>query len=348
MNVNTRSNCLSKPMRRIGRRYGVLCAIAIASLSLSDVGLIWAPLPARAQTSTPKHTVSVCVVVPHFKDEYWLSVGFGLQEEADAMGIQLLVYESGGYHALARQIALLQTCISKGADAILLGAVSADDPELLAAIQVASQTAPVIALVNELHSPNVAAAIGVDWRKMGYVVGEFLAKRHPVGSLEMQAGFVTGPKDSGWSPLLESGLRSALSGSSVEIVATRHADTGMREQLREVEDILNAETNLDYLIGSAPAIEGAMGLSARSAEIFPKMIATYISHSVRRGLQSGAVLAVPFDDPVEQGRLGVRMAQKSILGKTYLQMIGPPINLIESGSVDQVPLSPAGFLLSIE
>ncbi|MCK8462800.1 TMAO reductase system periplasmic protein TorT [Aliiroseovarius sp. S1339] len=348
MNVKTRSNCLSKPIRRMARRYGVLRSIAIAALGLFATGLFGVAPPAQAQSNAPSKAARICVVVPHFKDEYWLSVGFGLQQEAAKTGVKLMFFESGGYHALQRQVSLTQTCIAKGADAILLGAVSADAPDLLAAVETASASIPVLALVNEFHSPHLAAAIGVDWRDMGRAVGGFLATRHPPGTPKVRVGFVTGPTDSGWSPLLESGLLGSLRESSVDIVITRYADTGLREQLREVEDILAAEPHLDYLIGSAPAIEGAMGLAALSDAPFPKLIATYISHSVRRGLQSGKVLAVPFDDPVEHGHLGIRKALKAIGGEFSPRMAGPPIELVEAGDLDTLPLSPADLVLAIE
>lgn len=307
-------------------------------------------LPLQSTRAQAGASATVCVVVPHFKDEYWLSVGFGLQEEALAADVDLFFFESGGYHALERQISLLKTCVAKGAEAILLGAVSADAPALLAAVRAASNSVPVLALVNELHSPRLAASIGVDWRDMGAAVGQYLAARHPKDTPAVRIGFVTGPEDSGWSPLLEKGLRDGLQGSSAAIAITRYADTGLREQLREVETILAAVPDLDYLIGSAPAIEGALGLAARTDAPFPQMIATYISHSVRRGLQSGRVIAVPFDDPVMQGRLGIRAALRSMRGEISASMEGPKILLIDADHPDRLalPLSPAGLVLAIE
>lgn len=293
---------------------------------------------------------SICVVVPHFKDEYWLSVGHGLQQEAAATGTRLLIFESGGYRGPQRQIALLQLCGERGVDAVLFGAVSADDPALLAAVERVSRTVPVLALVNELHSDHLAGAIGVDWREMGRAVGYFLAARHPKGSPPQRAAFVTGPATSGWSPLLELGLREMLAQSSVTIAVTRHSDTGLREQLREVEGVLADYPELDYLIGSAPAIEGAMGLAARTEARFPALIATYVSHSVRRGLQGGAVEAASFDDPVQQGRLGVRMALRAAVQPPMRGLRGPPIRLIRGGTADayDVDLSPADLVLVIE
>ncbi len=348
MKVKTLSNCLSKPICRMQQRYGVSWPVAIAVFGLVVASVLLPFRQAWAQTGAPSKAATICVVVPHFKDEYWLSVGFGLQEEAVVTGARLLFYESGGYHALQRQVSLLKTCAENGSDAILLGAVSADAPALLNAVESTSASLPVLALVNEFHSPHIAASIGVDWRDMGRAVGLFLAARHPAGTARVRVGFVTGPANSGWSPLLESGLRDAISGSSVDITIARYADTGLREQLQEVETILTAEPDLDYLIGSAPAIEGAMGLAARTDTDFPKMIATYISHSVRRGLQSGKVIAVPFDDPVLQGRMGVRAALRSVRGKLSPETEGPPIVLLEADHSGTIPLSPAKLVLAIQ
>lgn len=289
-------------------------------------------------------------MVPHFKDEYWLSVGFGLAEQAAAMGASLLIYESGGYHALPRQIELLETCATQSVDAILLGAVSADDTNLLRAVRRVSHTIPVVALVNELRAPHLGAAVGVSWQDMGGAIGTYLAQTYPKGGQRISAALITGPAQSGWSPLLERGLRSTLAGSAVVIDYTGRSDTGLRQQLSQVEEALDRLPGLDLVIGTAPAIEGAMGLAANSDGSFPRLVATYVSHSVRRGLQSGAVAAVAFDDPVQQGRLGVQLALSARHGVFSTNLVGPPIQVIESRSesVRGIKLSPASMTFQLE
>lgn len=294
--------------------------------------------------------VTVCVVVPHFKDEYWLSVGYGLTEEAQRRGARLLTYEAGGYLSLDRQIALMEGCVERRADAILLGAVSADDPRLLDQIAAIAPRTPVIALVNALDSPALAGAVGVDWHDMGLAIGAALARRHPAGSPPVRAALLSGPDSARWAHLVEVGLDAGLKDSSVAITALRRADTGLREQLREVDGILREDGELDYLIGPAPAIEAAMGLIARGTDPTPpRLIATYISHSVGRGLLSGQVEMVPYDDPVEQGRLGIGLALKAAAGGGPGRA-GPAIRLIETGTpeVRSIRLSPAGFLPEIQ
>lgn len=294
----------------------------------------------------------LCVIVPHFKDEYWLSVGYGLEQAADAAAAELLTFESGGYHSIERQIELLDTCLAAGSDAILLGAVSANDPRLVDAVVAAEARVPVLALVNELAAPGLSGWIGVDWRAMGGAVGAFLSARAQGEGRPLKAVLVTGPTESGWAPILDEGLAESLARGPVEIVATYRADTGLREQLREVERALAEHRDADVLIGSAPAIEGAMALIRRLPEGAhrPILVATYISHSVLRGLRGGQVAMVPFDDPIAQGRAGVELALRAVEGETFPGLSGPAILSVQSGTPDvrRIELSPSGFFPALQ
>lgn len=349
MKEKMRRSWVSKRVLCMGKAYAATFQAAIAcTLGL----LLWADQapPAFAATTQANTGARLCVVVPHFKDEYWLSVGYGLTQEAEATGTEILMYEAGGYHALERQIALLDTCVTRDVTAILLGAVSADDPTLLSAVERTSGKVPVIALVNELHSPHLSGAVGVDWQDMGRVIGAYLARLHPPGTAKISSALVTGPAVSGWSPLLEAGLMSELRNSSVTIDFIGRSDTGLREQLAQVEAALAAVPDLEILIGSAPAIEGAMGLAANSDAPFPKLVSTYVSHSVRRGVQNSRVAVVAFDDPVEQGKLGIRTALAARIDAYSTKLIGPGIELVDThgGTENVMRLAPATLSLQLE
>lgn len=293
------------------------------------------------------------MLVPHFKDEYWLSVGYGLQTEAAKSGAALKFLEAGGYNARQSQIEQLSACAADGADAILIGTVTSDHPDLLSAIAHIAKERPVFGLVNALASPDLAGWIGVDWADMGHAVGRYLAERHPAGGARKTAILISGPAEAGWTGPLERGLREDLARSSVDILAVYGADTGLREQLRLVEDALRDWPEVDYLIGSAPAIEAAMGQFAQPGQdktAAPKLIATYITHTIKRGLSSGQVVAVPFDDPMEQGRMALRQALAVLDGAADAQSGGPEIRLIteQSSALQSVELSPAEYFPVIE
>ncbi|MDO5606222.1 MAG: TMAO reductase system periplasmic protein TorT [Paracoccus sp. (in: a-proteobacteria)] len=303
---------------------------------------VFLALPGRAMAE-------ICVLVPHFKDEYWLSVGYGLEHEARAAGLELAFHEAGGYLAREHQIAQIEACAAAGAQAILIGAVTSDHPALLSAVAQAARTTPVFALVNELHSHALSGSIGVDWRDMGRVVGAGLAQLWPEGA-GAQAVLMTGPPQSGWVAPLEEGLYKALEGSGVRIVAVYGADTGLREQFANVTRAFDEHPDMNILIGSATAIEAAMGhLAAHPDQPRPMLAASYVNHSIRRGLSNGSIAAAPFDDPQAQGRIALRTVARFLQTGIAPAQTGPRVRLIRAGDPDAglLPLSPADYFPAI-
>ncbi|GHE90876.1 TMAO reductase system periplasmic protein TorT [Aliiroseovarius zhejiangensis] len=305
----------------------------------------------RAEPVSANIPRQVCVLVPHFKDEYWLSVGYGLEQEARHHDIDLLFYEAGGYRALATQIAQLNDCAARGVDAILIGAVTSDHAELLSAIRDVSSRVPVLGLVNELRSPDLSGRIWVDWRQMGLVLGSYLADLHPADTVPQRAVLVSGPEEAGWTGPLEQGLRKGLATSSIEIIAVFSADTGLRQQLALVEEAFATIPKIDLLIGSAPAVEAAIGLISNTGQNSDvRLASTYISHTIKRSLTNGRVLAVPFDDPRQQGMLAIRQLL-SVAGKRQHAAMGGPEIVLVSGQddvIDKVVLSPADYFPVIQ
>lgn len=346
MSEKTSISFLSKDWRRIARPYARRIATAIFVLAFL------ACLPAgEVEAQGDETNLSICVLVPHFKDEYWLSVGYGLEHEAQGHTLDLLFYEAGGYQSRDNQIAQMNECAARQVDAILIGAVSSDHPDLLSAIRDVSQQRPVFGLVNELDSEDLSGQIGVDWQQMGKVLGDYLALRHPLGSPPKRAVLISGPVESGWAPPLESGLRQGLSDSSIEIVGVFSADTGLRQQLEAVEDAFATFPDIDLLIGSAPAVESTVGLrKVTDINTGVELVSTYISHTIKRSILNGSVLAVPFDDPVEQGKLALNQVLRVLQTGRKGGFEGPDIRLFthEDKTKMKVPLSPSGYFPEIQ
>ncbi|MFZ1467910.1 MAG: TMAO reductase system periplasmic protein TorT [Paracoccaceae bacterium] len=314
-------------------RHGYLPALLAAILCLCGAGV----RPAMAEAGL------VCVLVPHFKDEYWLSVAYGLEQEAARRGLSLRFFEAGGYTALQNQIAQLDSCQRLQPEAILIGAVSSDDPALLAAVARAAEAQPVIGLVNALQSPALAAHVGVDWRDMGLDLGRHLALFYPVGGPDSTAILLTGPAESGWVAPLERGLRDGLAGSALRITAVYGCDTGTAAQLQMLEQALTQVPDPDVIIGAAPAIEAAMAMQSAQPG-GPVLAATYVTHSVARGLVGGQIAAAPFDDPIAQGVMAIDAVLAALAGVPQPGMVGPPIRVLTAG-VDpaDITLSPADY-----
>ena len=99
----------------------------------------------------------LCASYPHLKDAYWLSVNYGMVEEAKRLGVSLEVVEAGGYPNMARQISQVKEC-AKNADILVLGTVSFDG--LTKTVLEIAKRIPVVAVVNDIADEGISAKTG--------------------------------------------------------------------------------------------------------------------------------------------------------------------------------------------
>ncbi len=306
--------------------------------------------PSRTIEYTPLVAASrkwrICAAYPHLKDSYWLSVNFGMVEEAKRLGVALRVVEAGGYPNLKRQIAQVKACSDETTDILVLGTVSFEG--LTPTVLEIAKRMPVVAVVNDIADPGITAKTGVSWISMGRSIGAYLARRHPSGSDPVKIAWFPGPLGSGWVPFVEEGFRGALTDSSAKIVLTKYGDTGREIQLLLIEDALEERPDIDYIVGSAVTAEAAVSvLRARRLTDRIYVLADYFTHAVYRGLKRGRILAAPTDLPVVQGRLGIEQAVRVLEDKLAFKHLGPAIRLVESSNIDAVgtegSLAPATF-----
>lgn len=307
--------------------------------------------PTQSQTYQPLERAAqnwqICVIYPHLKDAYWLSVNYGMVEEANRLGVSFDLYEAGGYPNLARQIEQVNDCGKRKMDALILGAVSYAG--LTPAVVEISRQMPVIAAVNDMEDTGISAKASVSWHEMGAAAGRVIAQRHPKGSPPVRLAWFPGPKGAGWVSFVEGGFLEALAESSAQIVATRYGDTGLEQQVLLVEDVLNTVPDLEYLVGSGPMAEAAISvLRARGLTDDIDVVSTYVSHGVYRGIKRGRILAAPTDFAVMQGRLAVEFAVRAIEGNLTLRHAGPRIVTLTQANIDAVgtadSLAPAAFV----
>ncbi len=288
----------------------------------------------------------LCVLYPHLKDAYWLSVNYGMVEEARRLGVGFTLYEAGGYPNLQRQRDQLAACAASGAEAVILGTVSYDG--LTDLVEEVAQRMPVIAAVNDIDDRGITAKAAVSWVEMGAVAGRFLAERHPAGTPTVRVAWFPGPEAAGWVGFVEEGFHAAIRGSAVEIVDTLYGDTGREAQVLLVEEALDRAEGLDYIVGTGPTAEVAVSiLRARGLEDRIGIVSTYMSHAVYRGIRRGRILAAPTDFAVMQGRLSVEMAVRALEGQLKVTRAGPVIMTVTPATVEQIgsggSLAPASF-----
>lgn len=278
----------------------------------------------KANTPAPK----ICAIYPHLKDSYWLSVNYGMVSEARKQHVELRVLEAGGYPNKVKQQQQLSLCTHWGADAIILGTVSPDAFSDNLSEFVGST--PVFATVNKLElndkqSELLKGVVGVDWYWMGFEAGRYLADAHPKGSGITDIAFLPGPKTSGGTKPATVGFYDAIKGSDINIVVSYWADNDKELQRNLVQKVIDTP-NIEYIVGSAVAIEAAVSeLRAAGKTEDIKLVSTYLSHGVYRGLLRNRVEFAPTDQMVQQGRLSMKQVIHYLNDEKYAFDSAPSI-----------------------
>ena len=307
------------------------------------------PYNAQIQTLKPltyralKHAKKpwkICALVPHLKDAYWIGIDYGLMEHAQALNINLELFEANSYYGVSRQLEQLEHCVRADYDAILLGAVA---PDILSFYSKKIDK-PIIALVNQINSQRVKTRVGVNWYQMGAMVGDFI-KQHTKGNIDI--ALLTGPKKVGGSNWVEQGVRASIKNSHVDIKVIRHADNNRNLHRKQLQLQLK-EFVPDYIVGSAVAIEASVSLlKQKNLTGQVKLVSTFLSPATLRGLYRNKVIYANDDQVVLQGKLAIDVIVRELEGAEAFGDIGPKIIGLDASAPKQSTLinslAPADF-----
>jgi len=290
---------------------------------------------------------NICVSFPHMKDAYWLGVDYGVADEAARLGVKMNLVEAGGYTELNNQISQIEDCVTGGADAVVIGAISFDGLNNVIG-EVTAKGIPVIDLVNGVSSSDISAKSLVTFRTMGFETGRYLAEKHPAGSAPVKVGWFPGPAGAGWVEAANTGFMDAIKGSAVQVLEPRYGDTGKETQLKLVEDVLQANPDVRYLAGTAVTAEAAQGLiRERGLQGKVDLLAFYMTPGVYTGIKRDFILAAPADSMVIQGRVAIDQAVRILEGKDYVKHVGPKIFVVDPDNINDVSreniLPPEGY-----
>ncbi len=287
-------------------------------------------------------TWRVCLLIPHLKDAYWLTVNFALVDEARRLGVAVAVFTAGGYEHLDRQREQIGECLAQEPDGILLGAVSLEGLNDLVET-VVDRGIPVIDLINGVSSPRISARVGVDFWDMGQAAGAYLSELQKRRGTPIRTAWFPGPQGAGWVEASDAGFRNAIGDQEVEIVASLNGDTGRAAQAALVETVLEQHPGqIDFLVGTAVTAEAAVPvLRQRQLQARIGLLADYYSPGVHRAIRRGTVIAAPTDLPGLQTRIALDTMVRILEGREFFPHVAARVLLIDREKLATWDPSPA-------
>lgn len=287
---------------------------------------------------------SLCVLLPHLQDSYWVSVNYGLVEEAKRLGVKMVVYQAGGYANLPNQLSQYDDCLAGGADAILIGAIS--EAGVAAKINEGMAQGVVnIAVANPILDTPITARITPDFYQKGMQTGNYI--KEYLGDEQGKAVAFPGPQGSGWAETYMEGFRDSLKQSNVELLAEQFGEASVPAQLRLVEDTLQTYPELTVIWGGAPAAEAAVGATADAGRDDVTIISSYENQTMLDLVKKGEVLGFAAEYPVIMGRISVDLAVRALDGKEHEKVLLVAPGIVTTDNIDEFDLeqifAPDGF-----
>lgn len=272
--------------------------------------------------SQAKRPWRLCILLPHGKDHYWWGVAWGLSEEASRLGVQIGIYEAGGYEFLDKQRQQLKDCVVKKADAYIIAAISAAGLETEIS-QLAAKGIPVIDLINGIESEAILSHSVVSFREMTTAALDYIFHHNQLQSFRL--GWFPGPEGAGWVSDAETGLWKRLQGEAVELLHAGYAPTDGFRQATLTRTFYQQYNKVDYVLANAVAAKKIAQLHEKQPQLASPIIAFYANPDVMTLLKHGKISAAVTDSPVVQARIAVDLAVRSLQGEVIPKRVSPEV-----------------------
>lgn len=256
---------------------------------------------------------NVCVVIPHLKDAYWVGASYGVVTEAQRDGIQMQLYQAGGYTELATQVNQIDDCVAQGADAVVIGAISYDGLDAKVD-ELIDNGVVVIDMINGMSNSRIPARALLDYFVTGKIAGAFIAEE----GKPYKIAWFPGPPGVLWAERTDQGFKEGLRDAEAEVVATKYGETGKEVQLALLEDTLQASPELDYVAGNGVVAEAAaVALPERGLSEKVKVLASYLTPTTYEHIKDGKITCAVSDQQVITARIAIDMAVRALEKKDY-------------------------------
>jgi protein TorT len=288
---------------------------------------------------------NICVLFPHMKDTFWVAVDYGVVEEARRMGVNMTLYQAGGYENLPKQLSQFDDCMAGNFDAIVVGPISEAGLDKKFAEGVKAGKV-VVSTVNPVSKQTVTSKMTVDFTLMGVQTGTYLLKY--LKDKKANVGTFPGPAGSGWAEAFLNGFKKAVKGkSNVKVLGDKFGDSGVAVQSGLIQNALQAYPDMNVIWGCAPAAEAAIGAVAQAGRKGVLIMSSYENQAMLDALKKDEILGFATQYPVLQGRIAIDTAVRALEHKAYYKSLKAIPDMIAKSNLNSINMSlvlaPADF-----
>ena len=278
------------------------------------------PLPASPK---PNRRYRVGVLFPFMASPFWVNEAYGVLDQAEKLGVEVVWLSADGYDNVDKQSAQLEDLATQRVDAILIAATS--NTGIVPSVdRVVERGIPVFAHVTSAATKAISSSVVDDDLSIGQQQARFMGRAlKGQGAVAM----LNGPAAADWASLRVKGFKQVMAEEfpGIRIVAERNGIPDRADAQRLTEDLLAANPKLAGLFSVADGMAMGAADAMVSANRLGIVLTTASFSQESLPYMAKGLIALNVDEnPVLMGRAALDNVVRALNGDTVPRLIYVP------------------------
>jgi ABC-type sugar transport system substrate-binding protein len=318
-------------MRRL-----LAAAVTVALGALSCAQAADEPLQ---RPDKPAKSYRVGVLEPNLAIPHFVAQAYGFADEAEKLGMKVIMYDAGEHKNVAKQVAQMEDLIANKVDVICI--VPGTNVTAMAQIDQALAAGIPVVNVNIMSDhPKVLGRIRSDDYEQGRLQGEFIVKAlNGNGNVVMMSG-VSG--NSAFINRAKGFQEYVTKHPGIKVLSEQWTPNATDRGLKLMEDWSQTFPKIDAVYTGADrlAIGAAQALLAQGKKPGQVVITTVdYNDDTERFVREGWISAAMAQTPVLMGRWGIRVAVAALTKQPVPEKLFTPNFVITKDNADTVDIN---------
>ncbi len=287
----------------------------------------------------PSKTYTIGILEPNMAIPHFVAQAYGFVDEAEKLGMKVILYDAGEHKNVAKQVAQMEDLIANKVDVICI--VPGTSVTAMAQIdQAIAAGIPVVNVNIMSENPKVLGRIRSDDYEQGRLQGEYMVKAlNGKGNIVMMSGV------SGVSAFISraKGFQDYVAKyPDIKILSEQWTPNATDRGLKLMEDWSQTFQKIDGVYTGADrlAIGAAQALRAQNKKPGEVVITTVdYNDDTERFVREGWISAAMAQTPVIMGRWGVRVALLALQKQPIPEKLFTPNYVMTKENADKVDLT---------
>ncbi|WP_236838793.1 ribose ABC transporter substrate-binding protein RbsB [Caldalkalibacillus salinus] len=268
-------------------------------------------------------TLVIGLSISTLNNPFFVSLKEGAEQEADNQGVEIITVDA--QDDPAKQVADVEDLVQQNVDILLINPTDGD--AIVTAINTANDAGiPVITVDRAADGGEVLAHVASDNVAGGVLAGEkiieLVGDEGHIVELEGIAG-TSAARDRG------EGFNQAMSQSNLSVVASQPADFDRAQGLSVMENILQAQDNIDAVFAhnDEMALGALQAIEAANRDII--VVGFDATDDAVQAVEEGRMAATVAQQPTLIGQIGVESAVAHLQNESIEETIPVELELVE-------------------